>query len=63
MIQTISFSCQMSTLSYNIPTTISQWHGTSLPRSKIFTMVGVLEFLSRFMSIRYLTGEISLDVH
>lgn len=53
----------MSTLSYNIPTTISQWHGTSLPRSKIFTMVGVLEFLSRFMSIRYLTGEISLDVH
>lgn len=63
MIQTISFLCQMSTLSYNILTTISQWQGTSLQRSEVVTMADVLAFLSGFMSIRYRTGEISLDVH
>lgn len=63
MIQTLSFLCQMSTLSYNILPTISQWHGTGLQWSKVFIIVGVLAFLNGFISTRYLTGEISLAVH
>lgn len=53
----------MSALSYNILTTISQWHGPSLQWPKIFRMLDILAFWSGFRSIRYLTGDISLDVH
>lgn len=63
MSQTLSVLCQMSTLSYNILTTISQWHGTGLRCSKIVIMIGVSAFLNGFISIRYLTEEISLAVH
>lgn len=63
MIQTPSSLCQMSMPSYNILTTINQLCGASLHWPEIFVMTGVLAFLSGFISTRYVTGEISLNVH
>lgn len=63
MIQALSYLCQMSTLNYNILTTVSQWRDWfTVTCNKIFIMFGVLAFLSGLI-LRYLTGEISLAVH